>query len=523
MSRVVFWIKSHLELLSFASALFCLALGFLFLPLHQPIRSASPDETAYRVMIERLEQGGSGRVFDQDALNFPWLHPRSWISDGPGIVPVGFLGVPAFAFVFFGAFPDFLLPFLVSLFIFSSSSAFYFLLKPRFGHWPALVGVLVCFTFPVWIYYGNRSLFANGIQLALLLWSLCLFEQLPFGKRTKSVFFGLLAGLAIAVRPFELIWMLPIWIWWLWQHRSDARVISMLIGLCVGILPSLVIACMIYGSPFVFGYWLSGNPMPADVIVPSVTVTHSPLLFRWLPYGIHPRTMWWNAKQFSIELLWPWLMASLISLAIWWKQKMARPDWILIVIIAWTTGVLLTVYGSGLYQDHVRVGAITIGNSFLRYLMPLSLVMGLLLALATASLKWNTRLRQGFGIVACLVMIPLGGWMAFAKDDEGLISVQRELARYDMIVQKTGVWFAPGSVIVSPRSDKIFFPEYRAVSPTPSQSELIRYMGTMKTSIGYFDRTLSQDKLKAWQDLGVQVELLQTFGNESLYRLTLSS
>lgn len=55
---------------------------------------SSPDETAVLITAKQIAVTYSGAVEESLAVQAGWLHPRSWVSQGEAIVPVGFLGWP---------------------------------------------------------------------------------------------------------------------------------------------------------------------------------------------------------------------------------------------------------------------------------------------------------------------------------------------------------------------------------------------------------------------------------------------
>ncbi len=532
------------------SLFLALFVGFLFVGVWLPSATmgvfASPDETAVAAIVKTILKTGQASIPEAFALQVPWLHPRSWVSAGPNLVPVGFLGWPIVLVPFVFLFGNALLPWVGLFLIASAMYPVFRLFALRFGCAPALMGTALLFFFPTVLLYANRGLFANAPQLALFAWWLFWTRKTETGEKrpsshkviTRSFLIGLLTLAVILMRPVEGLWLLP-WMFW-WGRKREWTRVELVTGM-IGMVPLVTLYFLIvsrtYGDPLAIGYLLRDNPLPTlegiGVQAPGLSsVTRS-----WaelLPYGFHPRHIWWNLRSFTQELLWPWCLGLLVIwiplfYAAWrsfrthglkeiknvpFKNLWSGP----LFLSLWTAVFLFSVYGSGLYADHIKPGAVTIGNSFLRYLLPL-LPLGIYFFLKgieknVFSVK-ATRFSYGVAILLCLC----GLFTVFAKDDEGLLATRRELRRYASIRAAAMELLPPDTVILSERSDKIFFPVFRTVSPLPSVSERVRLTQTPDTSVALFARPLSQAERDAWRAAGVVPQELESFGRERLYHL----
>ncbi len=496
---------------------------------------ASPDETAHAVTAAQIAKHGRAFIPDTDAFVFPGLHPRSWVSVGATIAPVGFLGwsillVPAYLLVGMNG-----LPWIGALFFISGIWPFFHLIastvhvdtkRSRQAAWLATV---VTWSFPPFFLYSNRSLFANGPVLVLFLWvswfllSLC---RQPLSQRGHFTRFILvIAGITwiLTMRPIEVMWMIPWWVWLGWGIRLTRREVAA--GAFVAaalLLPSIFLAHAAYGTWFTTGYWLHDRVMQA----PTSLISSTSFWALGLPYGFHPHHIWWNVSSFFLHRLWWWTLPTLLFLGveIFWVARWVRhlkrwhlPSWgTPLLLSGWTVFVLLVLYGSGLYADHVRMGAVTMGNSFLRYTLPFGCLMGVVFGLLHAHLS-SSFARNALGILVGLLSIA-GVYQAWFADDEGLWYTRRELVRYGSIREATVRTFPSSAIILSERSDKIFFPVIRAISPLPTVTDLLR-LGHMSVALGLFARPLSQAQKDRWRATGFDVQEVGSFGRERLYRL----
>lgn len=521
------------------SALF-VAAGILlsYLPFSGLNVFLSPDETGVFVAAKQWAEQGSAVIEEKLATSIPWLHPRSWISHESAIVPVGFLGWPWIISWFIRILGAGSASIGAMLIILSCIYPMYRLMRP-IGKAPAFIGTIVAVTSPAFLLYGNRSLFPNAAIISLALWSAWMFRDLvvpamsdQWSDRIKFILFGLLSGLMLAIRPVESVWIIPWFIVLGWNWRPSLKQsLWIVLGLFFALAPLAWEAQVAYGGFWKAGYWMRGNSL-ITTTAPIPQNVYSPELF---PFGFHPKSILSNAYSFLGMTLFPWMVPLLIMFILVvvgiikgdetlnWLERLKkfvagnRGKYFLASL--WTFAFLVLYYGNGRYLDNIN-GNATIGNSYIRYLMPIGFISAL-------SLAWIYRLSSisKYGrpvVIAIAVLLALTGtWRAYAADEEGLLAGRTELARYAAIREAAGQWFEPGDIIISERSDKIFFPVYRAVSPLPpiDQASLLSAAVEQGTGIGLFVRPMAQSQADLWRKVGLEPVELAVFGREKLYRL----
>lgn len=487
---------------------------------------ASPDETAVALVARRLAQAESPHWAESLAQDYPWLHPRSWVSRGEQLVPVGFLGWPLLLAPGVALFGQAVLPWLGVVFLLSAIYPAYKLLREFFSTLSTLLGLLVGLSFHAVVLYANRGLFPNLGLMVIFLWSLwAIRSAVRTGQRWWLV--GCLGAGVIMIRPVELVWIVP---WWWWAGHDLARTHGRAMRVAVAafilaLLPYLALNHLVYGGVWRIGYWLRDNPivtMQAQVAAPSSSEV------TLLPFGFHPRHMWWNVRVYTQAFLWPAVLILCLAAAVYVYEKNKRRGltsaremrvwWVSL----WTVASLVLIYGSGIYQDHVRRGAVSAANSFLRYLLPLALLTGLAWAWLCERLM-AARYARVVALTASGALAMLGVYSAVFKDDEGVWQTRRELARYPQVIEISKQYFHSGDVILSERSDKIFvhWLGLRAVSPLPPRREVARLVRdqALHMGVGLYVRPLSQRQLDEWRSEGVDVVELASFAREKLYRL----
>lgn len=508
---------------------------------------ASPDETANAVTIRQLDWYGRISVPEPLARDFPWMHPRSYVSQGDGIAPVGFVGWPWIISVFTLILGQGMVPILATLAALSVTIPLYGLLR-RFGPAAAFVGVLVGMTFPTMILFGNRALFPQIGILVFGVWSLFLLSRLRSDDAPwKFGLIGLMVALACAARPTEIIWLLPWLVWFAKDLRPD-RTRLMWAGVSA-LIPLVFIgghAQLTYGAFWNSGYMVRDNHSVEMITLPATP--GDPTRSTWFPFGIHPKYVLWNTWSFLVWLLLPWtlLLGGAACLIGYQVNRTKERDWkklahqhAIPLLAIWTVLFLVVYYGQGLYTDHVQRGAVTIANSFVRYLLPLAPLSALAAAYLfkflveippLASLGRNDKhvissdrresrnLYLAIGFV--ILLAGYGMYVATARDNEGLIATRTELARYHEVRRRTAEYFGPQDLILSDRSDKIFFPNHRAAL-VPATDEVARLVKAHpEVRVGLFARPLSQAQADAWRKSGFEPTELFVSGREKLYSLT---
>ena len=498
---------------------------YLVLPLSEGPFLASPDETSNAEVIRQIAWYGRVSTPESLAVEFPWLHPRSFVSHGTSIVPVGFLGWPWILSLFSLILGLAIAPVLASLVAVSMAYPLFNLLEEKFGTRSAWLGTLVGMSVPGMIVFGNRALFPQVPVLALGFWIVWLWSK--FKSETRwwpYAISGVLAALAFATRPTEMFWLVPWLMWAGWNLRPTRK---QLIATCVSFLIPLVIlgvfAQVSYGAFWKSGYALHDNPdaAAATSAMTAATSTGDQSASFLFPFGIHPTHIAWNVLHYFLELQWPWMIVLFAAgcLITWgayieWK-KFGRLDpktYAVPLLAFWTLFSLAAYYGHGLYSDNIN-GNVTVANSFIRYLLPVGPLVGLAAAFLFA--QWKR-----LAIPLAILLAVFGVWMGYVRDAEGVWTTRGELMRYADARTAAAQTFHPSDVILSERSDKIFFPAFRAVSPLPTPAQ-VRALSDAhpEIHIGLYVRPLAQAQSDAWRMAGFEPVELGVFGREKLYLL----
>ncbi len=529
-TRGILWISAGILIFALFSA-------WIRLPLASADIWMSPDETANVVSAITFAKSGVFSFSSDITSQFIWAHPRSYVfvPETNLVAPVGFLGMPlilSFVYKLFGlAGVNFFVPFLALLTLFP----FWKSLPKKWPQVVKLMTIIIWMSFPPVILYINRGAFPQITQLCLMIWVWFLLlktssitDHWPlFTHKINFSLAGFLSGFALMIRPIEAIWIIPVIIFAYLTNSADRNrdskfdvrcSIMFLIPLLLILLIGAKLGADTYGRWFASGYQIrpEASTIVADEITESSAKSDAVSIFSALPFSFHPRNIWWNLKNYVIWFFLPWLSLVLGSAIILYKEKFWKSDsrWA-ILALAWTPAILILFYGNGIYQDHVRLNEVSIGNSFIRYILPISITFAVSAGFIFSRLwkHWSLKL---FAVCITICLTLFGIFTATSRDDEGITQAEQELISYHLARDAATKNFPDDGVILSDRSDKIFFPNHLAVSPMPTFDQIFNlYAEGIKLRV--FLPTQDEEGIISWQENGFNLRPVFTTGNQTLY------
>lgn len=477
----------------------------------------SPDETANATASRAFAQQGDMRVIDPILRDGPWLRPRSFVTQRDAMVPVGFLGLPMVVGALSRVAGEWALVLFVPLLVLATAYPLWRMFRSsgRFAQIAVAAGWL---GFPTVILYANRGLYANLPVVCLTTWAVWLMWERR--SMARAIAAGLAAGVAIAMRPTEIVWIVP-WLAVAWRMRQDRRPHQERLAFSVFVV-SLLVPCIIaslvawktYGSPFAVGYLLRDTSIATAAAQQSAS---PPQHVNVWPFGFHPRAIWFNVHSYLLGEWMPWVVLSIISAVVAWKKKESRP-WI--ALGAWTVVVGVMMYGQQIYQDHVGVNVVSTGNSFLRYLLPTAMVVIVAVGFLVAEIARRVEKKRLLRVVLAggiTMLLVVGTQIAFAGDDENILRLTQELERYRAIRSAAFDRFGYTLIVISERSDKIFFPMFRAASPIPPLPQVRELVAQAQAPVTLYAETLDASSTRIWMDAGMSLTPMMQNQQQTLY------
>lgn len=509
----------------------------------------SPDENAAFVFATQLAE--TGKLSWPEPLNLELqglLHPRSAVGFGAAVVPASFVGyliVLGLVGKVFGSLAMYLVtPILAVLTVvvwrdvvrrvfgdrlLADLAAFLLLIHPAFWYYSGRVmmhnvAFLACLVIAIWWALARPlAALARPRQRAWLRW-------LDFGL------VGIFLGSALVIRTAEAVWVLAVLAiavgWFRAQLGWRAIVaIGLGLGLMFGVL--LGINTSLYGQAFVTGYTASFDyavDTPFSVVAESSEpVTETKTYNLLLPFGFHERVIINNVLNYGFKL-YPWMSVVAIfgfGLAFATKGDHAR-EWRWLAAI--TLGLSLwfaVVYGSWKIVDNPDPKIISLGNSHVRYWLPLFTLASVFAARAVRDLLFSgkTYLQQGLALGILLLMTLLSLQLVLFGHD-GVAPTRAALETFAVKRERILALTEPDAIVIVDRADKYLFPHRRVVVPLRSEATYAALPQLLKlTPVYYFGITFPPQDIEylnqvQLQPLGVRIEIVDTMSEESLYRFT---
>lgn len=524
---------------------------------------SSPDETANYTFAKLYAEEGRLEIPERyNLLVKDVMHPRSFRVFEGVLKPMSFLGIILLYGKIAHYFGAGVIPFLTPVFGSLGLWFFYFLLKEIFNRRVALIGAVILAIFPVYFYFTSKSMFHNILFLVMLLGS-SLFIVKAARRQAKILAWksletdwlkilyfclgGLFLGWTIATRTSELLWLGPslIILYILnWRRIAPWQVILIIASALIALMPVFYHNIILYGEPLKSGYAevnTSINNLTSSsnsLVKEAVTLKSENLvslgknIFKTIFYfGFHPKValgLFWKYTN-AIS---PWLVyGSLLGFGIWladFKRIRSRHIKLLIVFLIFSA-ILITYYGSWDFHDNPDKNAITIGNSYTRYWLPIYLCLIAWLAVGLDRLSRLQPVRKiSWLIIAVFIAVfAFSSWpLVYGAGSESLATniakSKISYAQQQQVLKLT----ERNAVIITKYQDKLFFPERKVVYGLFDDNGMIKQYAILAELMPtyFYSFTFSQNDLqylnkRRLPPLGLKLQAITTLDEFTLYRL----
>ena len=446
-------------------------IGYSFFPWQtqrqMPLRFNSPDEAANYFFTLRLTNGqplAAEELVNQAANNM--IHPRSTRLVDGRMVPASFAGLPViYGLVGYVTGPG-IFVFLTAWLTSFALLAAYACWRRWFGPTIALLSVFLMAVHPAIWYYASRGFYHNVLFLDLLIFAIW-----SYGRWQKSendlvwlVFSAFSLALSLLVRTSEILWVAPLALAALYYNRrqlTSRHIIAIVGTLWLVGMAWIWYSFSLYHQLLPPGYGTSRyGPSAASFRLSGLPRAFLQLL---APFGFSPSAIFKNFLNHGLLIfapLWGLVFAGVIYDR---GKKIISRGYIISGL--WVTFWLAIYYGSWQIADSLGFNNPTVGNSYVRYWLPIYVVWLPYAALALMGIAnylrdWGRRVW--YAVIALFI-----GAMCFNQvyfdQTEGLAYVAGRLRQYRLTGIIAEKLTSPDAVIIGDRADKSFFPERRVI------------------------------------------------------------
>jgi hypothetical protein len=527
------------------------------------VKWSSPDETANYTFTKLYAEEGRLEIAERyNILVKDIMHPRSFrVFDGV-LKPMSFLGI----ILLYGQIAHFLgaqvIPFLTPFFATLGLLFYFLLLKEIFDKKVAFIAALMLAVFPIYFYFTSKSMFHNILFISLLvggMYFLVKAAKRPFISRNfrsletdwlKISYFclgGAFIGWSIATRTSELLWLGPalmLLFIFNWRRVAAWQALLAIASALIILLPIFYQNIILYGGPLTSGY------AEVNTSISTLTVSSNSLIRQAAAFStqdiyaisksIFKTIFYFGFKPMpALKLFWkytvtlsPWLLyGSMIGFALWAAgyKKIRSGQLQLFLIFLIISAILITYYGSWDFHDNPDKSAVTIGNSYTRYWLPIYLCLIAWLAYALSKLDKVFRSAKAAWAVRMIIVISIAfsGWQSvFGAGPESLTTnIAKGKISYAQ-QQKVLELTERNSVIITKYQDKLFFPERKVVyglfdddNMVRQYSILARRLPTYFYSFTYPKNDLQYLNERRLPAMGLKLKPVTTIDEFSLYKL----
>ncbi len=391
------------------------------------------------------------------------LAPRSVSFSGVKYVPATFWGLPIFYGGIISVLGDGLVWYLTPLLIFLAGLAFYSLVKKCWGERVAMVSGVLFYLHPIVWLYSVRGLFNNELFLALLMFALWFtfvrplkfksskFKKFQWLKIINDVLGFVFVGAALFVRAAEALWVIPgfILVWLLikgWKYW-----VSTLTWIVLGLVPVV----LMFGKGVV-------------VFAAGYVINFNSFVQALFPFGLHFRQIATTVWQYLFSLSgFIFVICFLGGLYILFRlikiKKLfgSKQGVYLLSLVVLLYPILL--YGSWVIHDNPTVGMVTVGNSYMRYWLPvLVFIIPLGAQFLVSMFKYFLKVDKKYSAIiwtGFFVLWIVQSLYLFYLSPDAYYEVRQQNIFAKNVKAQVLAQVSEDSVLITDRWDKVFWPD----------------------------------------------------------------
>ncbi len=427
-----------------------------------------PDANANFYFAKVFSEQGTLAVFEPlNQITDNLLHSRSINVFAGNLVPISFLP----SIVLFGLVTKifglggllFLTPMLASLSVYMLYRLIYYIFSDIDL---ALIAALLFLPLGPWLYFANIVMLPTIMFIFL---SVAGFLSLAIYIRNKKWFwwllFAFLISLAIVVRPTEIVWLGLITIIVVYKNKNNLdykKILSAVLVFVFLALAALFLNKATYGGYFSTGYLNLQSGTQATEF--SSGTNYLKLLVA--PFGFDIKQIFYNFGKYFVKLNWLVFALSVFGfILVVIKRMKEKKDsiWCSYNSINFSIFILIIIYyASWNLADPLVKNLNNISISYVRYFMPLYIMI---LPLAAYAIKFLAKKNKWLYVAFILLTTVFSFRLAFYSANDGLLATKENLQTYRQYYLRVHKIVEDDAIIISDRSEKIFFTTYRVIAP----------------------------------------------------------
>ncbi len=508
------------------------------------VKFPSPDAAANYFWAKKYAEGNKLTYYEPlNIIADDIVAPRSARSDKGVVKPVSFPGIILIYGWIAKAAGEWIIIYLTPLLAALGVLFFYAIIKRVFNKEAAFISALLLLPLAPYWYYASRSMFHNVLFVVLLLyglWFLINGTRIEQTKRIGMNFFfvflaGIFIGLAIITRTSEVIWlgpaMLLIWLAYFKQVKWD-KLTLFICGIILALIPMFYYNQILYGGMLQFGY--VGNATPSapplslneegiGVVLNSSQPSSSSLLTqrggiegvkitldkikKFIPADFNIRQAGKSFINYYVimfwYLFWPAFLGGLWFL--WNYKKWQKGHWLYFISFIIISVILGLYYGSWEIQDNINPKSASIGNSYVRYWLPMYIMSLPLAALFFLRLsEWLEKIisarafKHALQYILIIIFFILNFQAAVLAEEEGLLAMKDNLMKDKKLAAEAIMKVESEAVIITQHFDKFFWPRRKVIFGTLVDNKInARYAELIKqnTPLYYFGFVFSDEDM----------------------------
>lgn len=398
------------------------------------------------------------------------IHTRSMNVFNSNLVPITFLPSILIFGLFFKVLGSigilFLTPLLASLTGYIIYRLSYLVFKDL--SLSLFIAVFFLFLSP-WIFFANMVMLPTILFIFLLSFGFLLY-------RKNYILGSSLISLAIIVRPTEIIWILALIIITILYNKNKINIKKSIISFIIFLLffsLFLYLNKIVYGNYLSLGYFnLQNNNLPTEFSSSNGSIlNYFKMIF--IPFGFSLYLILKNFFKYFINILqysslpiFFSFIFLLFKLKVNKKFKERRVWKYYLISLLTIFPIILIYYGSWDIADPLVKELNTISSSYTRYFMPLFILILPLLSLFFDMIRSKSKgYIKVFSILFLAISFIIPSFsLAFNSTNDGLLQNKENLIEYYDQFRQVKEIVPKDSVIISERSDKVFFPYYKTIT-----------------------------------------------------------